>query len=47
MLLRRGTGEDCYALRNALQDVMMEYVGIFRNGKDLQAGVNKLQEILE
>lgn len=45
--LRRGTGEDCYALRNAMQDVMMEYVGIFRNGKDLQAGVNKLQEILE
>lgn len=45
--LRRGTGEDCYALRNAMQDVMMEYVGIFRNGKDLQTGVDKLQEILE
>lgn len=45
--LRRGTGDDCYTLRNAMQDVMMEYVGIFRNGKDLQTGVDKLQEILE
>ncbi|MGE9985176.1 fumarate reductase flavoprotein subunit [Desulfovibrio sp. SGI.169] len=45
--LRRGSGDDCYTLRNAMQDVMMEYVGIFRNGKDLQTGVDKLQEILE
>lgn len=45
--LRRGSGDDCYTLRNAMQDVMMEYVGIFRNGKDLQTGVDQLQEILE
>lgn len=45
--LNKGTGEDCYTLRNALQDTMMEYVGIFRNGKDLQTGVEKLQDILE
>ena len=45
--LMTGTGEDCYTLRNAMQDVMMEHVGIFRNGPDLQAGVDKLQEILE
>ena len=45
--LMQGTGEDCYTLRNAMQDVMMEHVGIFRNGPDLQAGVDKLQEILE
>lgn len=45
--LRAGSGEDCYTLRNAMQDVMMEHVGIFRNGKDLQAGVDKLQDILE
>ncbi|MDR2488223.1 MAG: fumarate reductase flavoprotein subunit [Desulfovibrio sp.] len=44
--LRRGRGEDCYTLRNAMQDVMMEHVGIFRNGKDLQTGVDKLQDIL-
>ena len=45
--LRRGTGEDCYTLRNAMQDIMMEHVGIFRNGPALQAGVDKLQEVLE
>lgn len=45
--LKRGAGEDCYTLRDAMQDVMMDYVGIFRNGKDLQIAVNKLQEILE
>jgi fumarate reductase flavoprotein subunit len=45
--LLRGAGDDCYTLRNAMQDVMMEHVGIFRNGKDLQEGVDKLQELLE
>ncbi len=45
--LLRGTGDDCYALRNAMQDIMMEHVGIFRNGKDLEAGVAKLQDLLE
>ena len=45
--LKKGTGDDCYTLRNEMQDAMMEYVGIFRNGKDLQTGVDKLQEILE
>ncbi len=45
--LLRGTGDDCYTLRNEMQDTMMEYVGIFRNGKDLQAGVDKLQNLLE
>lgn len=45
--LKKGTGEDAYTLRNAMQDAMMEYVGIFRNGKDLQKGVDTLQDILE
>lgn len=45
--LMRGTGDDCYTLRNAMQDIMMEHVGIFRNGKDLEAGVAKLQELLK
>ncbi len=45
--LLRGTGDDCYTLRNEMQDVMMEHVGIFRNGKDLEAGVGKLQNLLE
>lgn len=45
--LFRGSGDDCYALRNAMQDVMMEHVGIFRNAKDLEDGVAKLQDLLE
>ncbi|SCM74377.1 fumarate reductase flavoprotein subunit [Desulfovibrio sp. 86] len=45
--LLRGTGDGCYTLRNEMQDVMMEHVGIFRNGKDLEAGVVKLQNLLE
>ncbi|MCR5170962.1 MAG: fumarate reductase flavoprotein subunit [Desulfovibrio sp.] len=45
--LVKGTGDDCYTLRNMMQDIMMDHVGIFRNGKDLQAGVDKLQEVLE
>ncbi len=36
-----------YKVREAMQDVLMDYVGIFRNGKDLQTAVDKLQEILE
>lgn len=45
--LKKGTGDDAYTLRNEMQDAMMEYVGVFRNGKDLQTGVDKLQELLE
>jgi fumarate reductase flavoprotein subunit len=45
--LIKGSGEDCYTLRNAMQDVMMEYVGIFRNAADLKTGVARLQELLE
>lgn len=46
-LTARGTGENCFTLRNELQDIMMEHVGIFRNGTDLQEGVDKLQALLE
>lgn len=45
--LKKGTGDDCYTLRNEMQDVMMEDVGIFRNGTDLQNAVSKLQALLE
>lgn len=44
--LLKGTGDDCYALRNEMQDIMMEYVGIFRNEQDLKTGVAKLQDLL-
>lgn len=39
--------ENCYTLRNEMQQIMMDYVGIFRNGKDLQTAVDKLQVLLE
>ena len=45
--LCRGGSENCFTLRNAMQDVMMEHVGIFRNGQDLEEGVEKLQDLLE
>ncbi|RLC19768.1 MAG: fumarate reductase flavoprotein subunit, partial [Deltaproteobacteria bacterium] len=39
--------EDVYRVRNAMQDELMERVGIFRNGTDLQKAVDHLQEIHE
>lgn len=39
--------ESVYKLRNAMQDELMERVGIFRNGKDLQQAVENLQTIHE
>jgi fumarate reductase flavoprotein subunit len=47
-IVARGKGsENCFVLRDAMQDVMMEHVSICRNGKDLAAGVEKLQKLLE
>jgi fumarate reductase flavoprotein subunit len=37
--------EDVYSVRNAMQNELMERVGIFRNGADLQKAVDNLQEI--
>ncbi|RJR20432.1 MAG: fumarate reductase flavoprotein subunit [Desulfobacteraceae bacterium] len=39
--------ENVFAVRNAMQDELMERVGIFRNGKDLGAAVDNLQKIHE
>lgn len=39
--------ENCYQIRNEMEETLMQYVGIFRNGKDLQTAVNKLQELHE
>jgi len=39
--------EDVYQIRNAMQDELMDRVGIFRNGGDLQKAVDKLQEIYD
>ncbi len=37
--------ENATTIRNEMQEVMMDHVGIFRNGKDLEAGVEKLQKL--
>jgi fumarate reductase flavoprotein subunit len=37
--------ENAFEIRNAMQDVLMDRVGIFRNGNDLQKAVDELQEI--
>jgi len=37
--------ENVFQIRSAMQDELMDRVGIFRNGKDLQAAVDRLQEI--
>jgi fumarate reductase flavoprotein subunit len=39
--------EDAFEIRNAMQDELMERVGIFRNSKDLQEAVDKLLELYE
>jgi fumarate reductase flavoprotein subunit len=41
---KRGN-ENVYEIRNAMQDELMERVGIFRNGADLQKAVDNLQDI--
>lgn len=37
--------ENVYELRNLMEQNLMDYVGIFRNGKDLQTAVDNLREI--
>jgi len=44
-LLRRENGEDAYAIRRRMEEIMMEKVGIFRNGKDLKEAVLELEEL--
>ncbi|MCK5697913.1 MAG: fumarate reductase flavoprotein subunit [Gammaproteobacteria bacterium] len=39
--------EDAYKLREAMETIMMDKVGIFRNGKDLQQAVDELQILLQ
>lgn len=39
-------GEQAYMLRHAMENIMMEKVGIFRNGDDLQKAVDELRALL-
>lgn len=45
-LINNKDGEDTYVLRRAMEKIMMEKVGIFRNGKDLQEAVEELEQLL-
>lgn len=46
LLEPKENGEDAYELRARMEEIMMEKVGIFRNGKDLQEAVDELEELL-
>ena len=46
-LLTKENGEDAYVLRRRMEEIMMEKVGIFRNGDDLQEAVSELEELLK
>ena len=46
-LLTNENGEDAYVLRRRMEEIMMEKVGIFRNGKDLKEAVDELEELLK
>ncbi len=39
--------ENATEIRDTMQDIMMDHVGIFRNGPSLEEGVAKLQELRE
>jgi fumarate reductase flavoprotein subunit len=45
-LTDRTSGEDVFELKVAMQAIMMDRVGIFRNGPDLQLAVEGLTELL-
>ena len=44
-LLERQSGENVYELKAAMQKIMMDKVGIFRTGDQLQAAVDELREL--
>lgn len=44
-LLTNENGEDAYVLRRRMEEIMMDKVGIFRNGKDLKEAVDELEEL--
>ncbi len=45
-LINKENGEDVYPIRRAMENIMMEKVGIFRNEDDLQSAVKELEELL-
>ncbi len=45
-LIHKDGGKDAFELREAMEKIMMDKVGIFRNGKDLQDAVDELEQLL-
>jgi fumarate reductase flavoprotein subunit len=45
-LINKENGEDVYPIRRAMESIMMDKVGIFRNEDDLQSAVKELEELL-
>jgi len=45
-LIHKDGGEDAFLLRESMEKIMMDKVGIFRNEKDLQEAVNELEQLL-
>ncbi|GIU27583.1 fumarate reductase flavoprotein subunit [Shewanella sp. MBTL60-007] len=46
-LVEGGGTESPYAIRKEMERIMMDYVGIFRNGPELDKAVTELQELLK
>lgn len=44
-LMERSEGEKISPIRSELQDVMMKYVGIFRNGPEMRQALEKVQDL--
>jgi fumarate reductase flavoprotein subunit len=44
-ILNRKKGENVYLIKKEMQEIMMNYVGIFRTGKDLQKAVDDLKKL--
>ncbi|UCG52020.1 MAG: fumarate reductase flavoprotein subunit [Candidatus Latescibacterota bacterium] len=45
-IIDRTNGEDVYELKYAMQKIMMDKVGIFRNGEDLEKAVQELEALV-
>ncbi|MCP4294486.1 MAG: fumarate reductase flavoprotein subunit [Proteobacteria bacterium] len=46
-LLARDEGENVYEIKKLMQSIMMDYVGIFRKGEDLEKAVSELKSLLQ
>jgi fumarate reductase flavoprotein subunit len=47
LLARAGDGPNAYGIRDAMAEIMIRKVGIFRNGEDLETAVAELGQLLE